>query len=310
MVRIVVLVRLCWCCLLCVLWAVPIQEIKAEQAADQVWGYASHLYQKRDYYRALGEYKRFIFLFPSDERAPEAELQIGRCYRSGGELDKAFNHFIQLFNRRPMEQAGRQALLEMIAIRETQKGYSEGIYWAKRFIEHYPDEPSIDDVYLLLAWLHIESGDYEQAAITLDRISEQSENYSTANSLSQALQQRPDLSKKSPAVAGSMAAILPGSGHLYAGRPGEAATSFLLNAVFIAGAVLAFQHDSPVLGGILVFFELGWYFGGIRSAVDAAREVNKQTEVEYRQRLKEKYRISLGLEPGIDSVAMSVRFSF
>mgnify|MGYP002750582412 CR=1 FL=1 len=77
-----------------------------------------------------------------------------------------------------------------------------------------------------------------------------------------------------------------------------------------AGAVAAFEHDSPVLGGILIFFELGWYVGGIRSAAAAAREVNKQKEEEYRQQLRGKYRISLGLEPGIDRMAVSVRFAF
>jgi tetratricopeptide (TPR) repeat protein len=294
----------------CLLWAVPVQQVRGEEAADQVWDFANHLYRKQDFYRALSEYKRFIFLFPSDGRASEAELQIGRCYRYGGELEKAYDHFVQLFNRRSKEQVGRQALLEIIAIREEQERYSEGIYWVTRFIEHYPDASNIDDVYMLLAWLLIGSGDYEQAVATLNRIPERSEYHSTVVSLSQALRQRPDLSKKSPTLAGAMSAVLPGSGLLYTGRPGEAATSFLLNAIFIAGAVVAFENDSPVLGGILIFFELGWYVGGIRSAADAAREENKQKEVEYHQELEEKYRISLGLEPGIDRLAMSVRFSF
>jgi uncharacterized membrane protein len=74
--------------------------------------------------------------------------------------------------------------------------------------------------------------------------------------------------------------------------------------------VAAFEHDSPVLGGILIFFELGWYVGGIRSAAQAAREANEEMEEQYRQELKQSYRLSLGLKPGIDSLAFSLRLDF
>jgi len=111
-------------------------------------------------------------------------------------------------------------------------------------------------------------------------------------------------------MAGSLSAVLPGLGHLYAGHPGQAASSFLLNALFITGAVLAFEHDSPVLGGILVFFEMGWYVGGIRSAAQATREENQKDESKYRRELKEKYRLSFGMEPGKDRLALHLRLSF
>ena len=111
-------------------------------------------------------------------------------------------------------------------------------------------------------------------------------------------------------MAGVLSGILPGSGHLYAGRPGQAASSFLLNTLFITGAVLAFEHDSPVLGGILVFFEMGWYVGGIRSAAQTAREENQQDGSKYRRQLKETYRLSFGMEPGKDRLALSLRLSF
>jgi hypothetical protein len=198
----------------------------------------------------------------------------------------------------------------MVAIREEQGRYPEAIYWAKQFVERYPDYPEIDAVYVRLTWLQIDNGKYEEAITTLELLQPESTHYPRARSLRQALQERPEIDKKSPAMAGTLSAVLPGSGHLYAGRPGQAASSFLLNALFIAGALMAFQNDSPVLGGILVFFQLGWYQGGIRSAVQAAREENLRQERKYRRELKQKYRLSLGLEPGKDWMALSVRVSF
>jgi hypothetical protein len=58
-------------------------------------------------------------------------------------------------------------------------------------------------------------------------------------------------------VAAGLAALLPGSGHLYAGHPKDALTSFLLNGAFIAGAAAAIRNGYPITGGILSFFELG-----------------------------------------------------
>ena len=304
------LARFSWCwILLLYMWGMA-QPVAAAERADLLWNFAGHLYQEQDFYRALSEYQRFLFLFPTDPRVPKAELQIGRCYRREGEFQKAFSHLIRLHNRRAEEPVGRQALLEMVAIREEQGRYPEAIYWAKQFIERYPDYAEIDAVYVHLAWLQIDSGKFEEAIATLELLPPESTHYPRARSLQQALEKRPETAKKSPAVAGTLSAVLPGAGHLYAGRPGQAASSFLLNALFIAGAVIAFQNDSPVLGGILVFFELGWYTGGIRSAAQAAREENEKQERKFRRELKERYRLSLGLEPGKDRMALSVRLSF
>jgi tetratricopeptide (TPR) repeat protein len=302
--------RFSWCWILLLYLSVVAQPVAAAEREDLLWEFADQLYQEQDFYRALSEYQRFLFLFPNDPRVPEAELRIGRCYRREGKFQKAFSHLIRLHNRRAEEPAGREALLEMVKIREEQGRYPEAIYWAKQFIERYPDYGDIDTVYLRLAWLQIDSGKFEEAITTLELLQPESTYYPRVRSLRQALEQRPETAKKSPAVAGTLSAVLPGSGHLYAGRPGQAASSFLLNALFITGAVLAFQNDSPVLGGILVFFELGWYTGGIRSAAQAAREENQRQERKFRKELKQTYRLSLGLEPGKDRMALSVRLSF
>ncbi|MGD8255784.1 MAG: tetratricopeptide repeat protein [Syntrophobacterales bacterium] len=304
------LARFSWCWIVLFYLSGMAQPVAAAERADLLWNFAGHLYQEQDFYRALSEYQRFLFLFPTDPRVPKAELQIGRCYRREGKFQKAFSHLIRLHNRRAEEPVGRQALLEMVAIREEQGRYPEAIYWAQQFIERYPDYAEIDAVYVHLAWLQIDSGKFEEAIATLELLPPESTHYPRARSLQQALKQRPETVKKSPAVAGTLSAVLPGAGHLYTGRPGQAASSFLLNALFIAGAVIAFQNDSPVLGGILVFFELGWYTGGIRSAAQAAREENEKQERKFRRELKERYRLSLGLEPGKDRMALSVRLSF
>src|SRR5262249_29163283 len=72
--------------------------------------------------------------------------------------------------------------------------------------------------------------------------------------------------------------LLPGAGHLYAGKPLQALTAFSLNGVFIAGTAYAFHEKLEATGAILLFFAAGWYLGGINSAMDADRDVNRQQQ--------------------------------
>jgi tetratricopeptide (TPR) repeat protein len=282
-------------------------QARAQESPNELWEFAGHLYEQKDFYRAVGEYERFRFMFPDDPRAGEAELQIGRCYRLGGNLDKAFSFFLALFQREPNGPQGRSALVEMIAALEAQRRYAEAAYWGERFIALYPDDREGEAVLVRLAWLYIDMGDYHHARATLEKIPPGSPRYGSTRLLLQALEERPYHAPKSPELAGTLGAILPGAGHLYVGRPAQAATSFVLNGLFILGAVAAFTHDSPVLGGILTFFELGWYQGGILSAAAAAREVNAEEERRYRQELRRDHRLSFGVFPGRDHVLFAVR---
>ena len=91
-----------------------------------------------------------------------------------------------------------------------------------------------------------------------------------------------------PGLAGTLAAVLPGSGHFYTGRKRDGTVAFLLNAAFIWGAVESYNKENYALGGILTFFELGWYFGNIYSAVSSAHKYNRRLKDEYIKSLKEK----------------------
>ena len=99
-----------------------------------------------------------------------------------------------------------------------------------------------------------------------------------ALALQEELRLTPPPQPKSPQVAGILSGILPGAGHLYAGKPLQAVTAFALNGVFLAGAAYAFHERLEATGAILLFFETGWYLGGINSAMDAARDANRQQQ--------------------------------
>ena len=72
----------------------------------------------------------------------------------------------------------------------------------------------------------------------------------------------------------------------------DALVAFLLNGVFIWSAVELFNDEKYVTGGIVTFFELGWYSGNIYSAVSSAHKFNKRTKKDFLQGLRDRVNLS------------------
>ena len=47
----------------------------------------------------------------------------------------------------------------------------------------------------------------------------------------------------------------------------------------------AFNNDNNVLGGILAFFEIGWYSGNIYSAINVTHKWNRKVRDDFRNGL-------------------------
>lgn len=80
--------------------------------------------------------------------------------------------------------------------------------------------------------------------------------------------------KKSPLLAGTLNALLPGSGYLYLGQAQSAFTAFALNGLFIATAGYFIHEKNYPAAIITLSFESGWYFGGILGAKESAKLYN------------------------------------
>ena len=96
-----------------------------------------------------------------------------------------------------------------------------------------------------------------------------------------------DARVKSPALAGVLSAVLPGSGQLYSGSLQAAAVTFVLNSLFI-GATVELARDKQYVtaaaaGTAASFF----YVGGIINAADLARRRNRIAQQPYADELEE-----------------------
>jgi outer membrane protein assembly factor BamD (BamD/ComL family) len=269
------------------------QEASAGQGdRDKLFGFAESLFAEGDYYRAITEYKRFNYLYPVDILVEKADFRIGECYFKAGRRSEAIDSFNVFIRQYPAGALRPDALYLKGQAEKEQKRYTDALTTFDELIRtgdaNYRDRALYAQALVLLA-----QQDWQRARETFASLPQESPLYPSAIIYSDGLGRMDGLPRKSPALAGTLAAVLPGAGHLYAERPRDALVSFLLNGSFIWAAVELFRNNNNVAGGIVAFFELGWYGGNIYSAVGSAHKYNQRVEDEFLQGLKEKSGISL-----------------
>lgn len=258
---------------------------------DKLFGFAEALFAEADYYRAITEYKRFNYLHPSDNLIEKSNFRIGQCYFKAGRWAETIDSFDAFIQKHPSGVYYPDALYLKGKAEKELKRFSDALATFDSLAginaDDYLDKALYERALVLLA-----QQDWQKAREAFAMTPKESPLHPSADIYVQGLDRMDALPRKSPELAGMLAAVLPGAGHLYTERPRDALASFLLNAAFIWAAVECFRNDNNVAGGIVAFFELGWYGGNIYSAVSSAHKYNRRVSDEFLQSLKDKTGLS------------------
>jgi outer membrane protein assembly factor BamD (BamD/ComL family) len=271
---------------------------------------AGKLFDEGDYFRAITEYKRFIYFFPESSLLEMAYFKIGEAYFKGKRWEDAIQAFERLREKFPDGKLADRSYYLCGMAYFYKKDYPSSREQFKKIIDSFPASGLTNDAMLQTAMSYVEEEKWVEALGSFREIGKESNLYHFAESFASGLGEMDKLPLKSPALAGTFAAILPGAGHFYTGRKRDGVTAFLLNGAFIWGAVESYNNENYAVAGILTFFELGWYFGNIYSAVSSAHKYNKRLKNEYIRSLKEKRGISLGINPVNKSYYLAFNFYF
>jgi len=292
------------------LWlALPATDLRAGDVAETTLRFANHLYSQEEYYRAIGEYKRYLFLAPEGGEAPFAALRIAECYAHGKRWSEALGAvegFLGAYGSNPLAVQGR--LLKARALVELGRG-EEAREELRHLLDAHPGDPVAAEVWYLTAISLARESRWLEADEALRQIGSQSGRFVAAQGMRQVLAEAPAAKSKDPAVAGLLAAVLPGAGHLYCDRPGDGAIAFVFTGAFAWATVEAFQQDHQALGLGLGFIALSFYGGNIFSAVNVAHKYNDREERRLRLRLAPYEELSLEVDPGpAPSVRLTLSF--
>jgi tetratricopeptide (TPR) repeat protein len=249
------------------------QERYEYWSAAALWAFASALYDEGDYPRAAGEFLRFAFTVDDPARAVEARFRVAKCRQLSGDLEKALADFRTL--------AGGAATDPWTA----RAGYETAITLALlgRIDEALPvlADPLLPDLApaydpaLIRSWCLLLGHDWTGAETAAAGSGSPFAPYL----VSLAAEGR-SLPRRSPAAAGVLSAILPGSGKLYAGRTADGLFSFGLvgTLVLLSGLRFADEGVRSVRGWVYGSFALLFHAGNIYGSVAAAREFNLEGE--------------------------------
>jgi outer membrane protein assembly factor BamD (BamD/ComL family) len=286
------------------------QADQEEPPSTRLYAFGLQLFRLGDYYSALTELKRFTLLYPQHERYEAAQILMGLALQEDGLYDDAFSHFQRLYQIENDTDVGQVAAFKLGEIRFLQQQHRQAIDYLQHFLQAFPEGPLAPQTTYLLGLSWALDGQRAQAQRVLTAFPPQHALSEQALALQHALQTEPLSTPKSPRLAGILAGILPGAGHLYAGQPQHALTAFLLNGCFLTGAAFAFHEGLVAVGAILLYFETGWYLGNINSAVDAARSVNRQQPSAFADQLRATYAPPPLTLQRLQTPGLGLRFTF
>ncbi|MCP4498778.1 MAG: hypothetical protein GY822_02290 [Deltaproteobacteria bacterium] len=247
------------------------------QAGAESLVFADHLFLDGDYYRAITEYRRFLFeVRGRGSEAPRAALAIGEALLRGEQWDAAGRQFDGVaqrtrnlgLRRTALFAAGRAYLLD---------GRPELAKPRFRLISTDEQTPAglRRQSSWYLAWGHFDAGELTLAKETFQLLaSSAGEHQASAEEILLAMQGIDHLPTKDPLTAGLLS-LVPGLGHFYLGQWVTGTTSLVWNALFLFATIQAFLTGDIGIALVLTVFEIGWYGGGIFGAVAGANRYNR-----------------------------------
>lgn len=279
--------------------------------SDRQFQFAEHLFQRGEYYRAIGEYERFIHFFPESEEVVLARYRIGSAYLKGERYEEAIEAFASLIKQHSESVYADRSYLRMGEAYTQLKRYDDAITHLEKLIATTSDQNIEDEAHYQCGWVYLEQGSWDNAAVCFNQISPENRARFRIEDILRELDKRRNLKRKNPTTAGLLA-IVPGAGHVYCERYRDALVAFLVNGALILAAWEAFDHELYALGGLITVVELGFYSGNIYSAVGSAHKYNREKKNRFLRHLEErtKIRISLGGPEHDEAVLVSCHFLF
>jgi tetratricopeptide (TPR) repeat protein len=269
--------------------------------------FAEQYFQRGEYYRAIGEYERFIYWFPEAEEVELARYRIGLAYLKGERFEEAIAAFDHLIEEHPDSGYAVKSYLEMSNAFVQLGRYDEAIVNLHSLITISSDEDIQDEAYYQCGWVYLKKGEPDDAQGCFNKISPQNREKYRLEQLLKELDKGKQLKRKDPSVAGLLA-IVPGAGHVYCERYRDALVSFLVNGALIFAAYEAFDEDQNALGGIITLLEVGFYSGNIYSAVSSAHKYNRRERDRFLKYLEEHSRIRVSLDEPRDRASVLISY--
>jgi len=276
---------------------------------DKQFDFAETYFSQKEYLLAVGEYKRFIYFFPEDERVERAMYQIGMSYYLGRQFKNAVDSFNTVIDRYVDTDLSIKSYFMISQAHVKLNTLGLAIINLNNLITLTGDEDVRDEAYYRLGWIYIETASWEKARLYFSKLSAKNKTKYRLERLTAELDREKSIPKKDPGLAGFLS-VLPGAGYLYCERYQDALIAFLLNGGLILAAYESFDDNNNALGGVIAFVEFGFYAGNIYGAVTSAHKYNRKQTVQFIEKLKNNTKINLSADVKNKGICLAFEFIF
>jgi TolA-binding protein len=243
-----------------------------------LFAFAQSLFAAGEYYRAIGEFQRFLFFQPGHPLTSEAQLTIGLAYFCGERWLQAFEVFRHIARAAPDHAMRQQAALWMAETQARGGDQMEAIRLFQELIRQYPDSRIAQRAAYLIGWGYVRQQRWTEARDAFAQIDATSPYHASGERLAAALATPPELPHRSPTVARILSTVLPGTGQIYTGHTLDGLIGLGLHGALIAGTIGGVGAGLEGAAGIGAFFTWGFYRTQMSNAATLARDFNAQAE--------------------------------
>jgi len=237
--------------------------------------FAEYLSKSGQYELATREFERLIFMLPQNDSLKTSLLTM---YRRSGKLDDALIRGRQLYpNLSLMTSPSAVEFSRILLLKNDYKTARN--FWSSNTQLSQPDKV------ILQATSEILQDDYKEANEILAVLKEEDHKlaYDYKTLAAQALR----VKTKSPALAGIMSAIVPGTGRIYAKDWKDGIVSMFFVGTMAFQSIRGFNKSGvqSTRGWIYGTVGLGFYLGNIHGSVVSAKNYNKKSRQTIKNRI-------------------------
>jgi len=243
-----------------------------------LFAFAQSLFAAGEYYRAIGEFQRFLFFQPHHPSASEAQLTLGLALFCGERWVPAFEVFRRVARTAPDTAMRAEASMWMAETHARGGDQAEAIRLLQELMRQHPQGFIAQRAAYLIGWGYVQQRRWPEASDAFVRVDPTSPYHASAERLAAALATPPELPHRSPTVARILSTVVPGTGQIYTGHTVDGLIGLGLHGALIAGTVAGVGAGLEGAAGVGAFFTWGFYRTQMSNAATLAREFNAQAE--------------------------------
>ena len=262
--------------------------VRQVAGSEPDFDYGFYLFRRGNYSASILELERYIYHNPAEHRTPYARLALALAYAN----EKQYKSALMLLEevRRSVEyspwEEGYSGLFcesnfHTLSILFRQKRKNDFMVERGRIDALCPDLDERLERYTdsMAVSLSIYNLDWENALLELEKASAIQRD--TAGVLREELKKTIDHTEKSP-VLGGILSIIPGAGHIYAGRTWDGIKSLLINATLVTLSAVSFTGGLEAAGWVFACVEGVLYVTNIYGGVNAVLQENARWAINRR----------------------------